>query len=382
MPKCPECGLDVQTEGLCPECVEDKQRKATASSNPRYSRLLLIIIFAAVAFAGGILLGRTLPAHKAEPQEPAKSEDATSDQPVAASADSEKANPSTAAAAASTPAVKPGLIPAYDIAGRSESPPIEDSQEEAFVRWMMARTDEEEEYLRKRWFRSRACKSLYETPDLSEPRVIEAFLRTPRHIFARDYNAKRAYENAALPIGWGQTISGPHMVSRMSNVLNPQPNHRVLEVGTGSGYQSAVFAELSNFVFTIEIVEPLAKQTNELYEKLEPTFPEYENIKRKMADGYFGWQEYAPFDRIAVTAGIDHVPPDLLKQLAPDGIMVIPIGTPSGQTVLKITKSVDENGLTSLKREDVYKGTKRGTVIFVPFTSKDDKGNLKERWDR
>jgi protein-L-isoaspartate(D-aspartate) O-methyltransferase len=260
------------------------------------------------------------------------------------------------------------LIPSYRLSDRTDHLPIEDSEEETYIQWMLSHTDSEESALRARWRRSRACKTLYETPDLSKPRVIEAFLRTPREIFAREANRDRAYDNAALPIGWGQTISGPHMVSRMTESIDPQPHHRVLEIGTGSGYQAAVLAQLSEFVFTIEIVRPLALQTRSIVEELYSDYPEYRNIRFKIADGYYGWEEFAPFHRIIVTAGIDHIPPALLKQLAPEGIMVIPVGPPSGQTVLKVTKHTDAEGQITLTREDVYRGTSRGNIIFVPFT--------------
>jgi protein-L-isoaspartate(D-aspartate) O-methyltransferase len=152
----------------------------------------------------------------------------------------------------------------------------------------------------------------------------------------------------------------------MTQTIDPQPNQRVLEIGTGSGYQSAVLSELSNYVYTIEIVPQLAQKDDALYTKLTKQYPEYANIKRKNADGYYGWAEYAPFDRIVVTAGIDHVPPDLLAQLAPGGIMVIPVGPPSGQTILKITKTVLADGSVTFTREDIYHGKK---VVFVPFTA-------------
>jgi protein-L-isoaspartate(D-aspartate) O-methyltransferase len=156
------------------------------------------------------------------------------------------------------------------------------------------------------------------------------------------------------------------MVARMSDILNPSPTEKVLEIGTGSGYQSAMFSELTNNVYTIEIIEPLAKETGELYKSLEAKYPEYGNINRKIGDGYYGWAEYAPFDRIAVTCSIDHIPPALIEQLAPTGIMLIPVGPPSGQTLLKITKKFDKEGKMTIVREDVYKGKQ---VVFVPFTS-------------
>jgi len=165
----------------------------------------------------------------------------------------------------------------------------------------------------------------------------------------------------------------------MTNALNPQPDHRVLEIGTGSGYQSAFLAELSNFVYTIEIVEPLAKETDAIYTGLQDAYPQYKNIRRKVDDGYYGWEEHAPFDRIIVTCGIDHIPPSLLKQLSADGIMVIPVGPPSGQTILKITKKVATDGVVSLLREDIYAGTPTKGDVFVPFTAKDGGVHSKTR---
>jgi protein-L-isoaspartate(D-aspartate) O-methyltransferase len=122
-------------------------------------------------------------------------------------------------------------------------------------------------------------------------------------------------------------------------------------------------------VYTIEIVEALARETDAIYRKLEARYPEYKNIHRKVDDGYYGWSEFAPFDRIIVTCGIDHVPPELLRQLAPEGIMVIPVGPPSGQTILRITKHVDTDGTITLEREDIYQGKRK--EVFVPFTSRD-----------
>jgi protein-L-isoaspartate(D-aspartate) O-methyltransferase len=158
------------------------------------------------------------------------------------------------------------------------------------------------------------------------------------------------------------------MVSRMTDYLDPQPDQKVLEIGTGSGYQSAVLSELTNHVYTIEIVAVLAHETDAIYEKYKANYPEYGNIQRKIDDGYNGWPEHAPFDRIIVTCGIDHVPPELLRELAPEGIMVIPVGPPSGQTILRITKHVNGDGSMDLEREDIYQGKHK--EIFVPFTSK------------
>jgi protein-L-isoaspartate(D-aspartate) O-methyltransferase len=229
---------------------------------------------------------------------------------------------------------------------------------------MLKNTKQTEPFLKAKWERSR---EILARPDITEERVLQAFLMTPREEFCRPYNRKNAYADAAMPIGYGQTISGPHMVSRMTQNLQVEPHHRVLEIGTGSGYQAAVLSELSNFVFTIEIVPELTQETDEIYKKLEADYPQYKNIKRKNADGYYGWEEYAPFDRIIVTAGIDHIPPPLLQQLTPGGIMVIPVGPPSGQTVMKVTKKVAPDGSIQLEREDIFHGRRK--VIFVPFTA-------------
>ena len=141
---------------------------------------------------------------------------------------------------------------------------------------------------------------------------------------------------------------------------------RILEIGTGSGYQSALLSELCDHVYTIEIVAPLYRETDSIYRSLTARYPEYDSILRKNADGYFGWVQYAPFQKIIVTAGIDHIPPPLLRQLAPNGVMVIPVGLPSGQTVLRIVKRPVPGGGFTFERSDIYHGSK---VIFVPFTS-------------
>jgi protein-L-isoaspartate(D-aspartate) O-methyltransferase len=248
-----------------------------------------------------------------------------------------------------------------DIVLRGDNPPFSDRN--GFVDWMVKHTGQQAKFLEARWDRAQKAQ---EFGNMTHERVREAFLSTPREYFCR--NPSRAYDNAALPIGYGQTISGPHLVARMTDYLNPQPGQKVLEVGTGSGYQSALLSEISNHVFTIEIVEKLARETDAIFKKLEPHYPKYGNIRRKIDDGYYGWPEYAPFDRIIVTCGIDHVPPPLIRQLAPNGIMVIPVGPPSGQTILRIIKKVAPDGAITLEREDIYHGKKR--QIFVPFLAK------------
>jgi protein-L-isoaspartate(D-aspartate) O-methyltransferase len=226
---------------------------------------------------------------------------------------------------------------------------------------MAAHTDQQPAFLRQRWDLAALLASW---GDLKHARVRDAFLRTPREFFAR--NPGRAYANVALPIGYGQTISGPDLVSHMTDYLDPLPGQKVLEIGTGSGYQSALLSELTNHVYTVEIIDPLARETDAIFKRLETAYPEYRNVMRKIDDGYYGWKEYAPFDKIIVTCGIDHVPPPLIQQLAPGGTMIIPIGPPSGQTVLRIVKKVAADGSVSLTREDIYHG--RVKVRFVPLT--------------
>ncbi len=263
--------------------------------------------------------------------------------------------------------------PAYDITQREDGPPVDSF--DAYKAWITDHTPHEEPWITMRWERAQAALVHYDPPDITHERVLKAFLRTPREYFCREWNLDRAYIHNFMSIGYGVTISGPHIVARMTDVLNPQPDEKVLEIGTGSGYQAAFLSELSNYVYTIEIIEPLAKETDALYDSYEETHPQYKNVKRKIGDGYYGWEEYAPFDKIIVTAGIDHIPPPLIQQLAVGGEMVIPVGPPSVQQLLHVTKTRDEDGNVILKRRDIYEGTGRADKVqFVPFTSEGGTG--------
>src|SRR5262249_55752609 len=152
--------------------------------------------------------------------------------------------------------------------------------------------------------------------------VMAVLGKVERHRFVLDGLAGEAYENRPLPIGHGQTISQPYIVALMTDLMQTQPAHRVLELGTGSGYQAAVLAELGKRVYSTEIIEPLGKQAAVRLAQLG-----YRNVQVKVADGYYGWPERAPFDSIIVTAAASHVPPPLVRQLKPGGRMVIPVGT-------------------------------------------------------
>ena len=180
------------------------------------------------------------------------------------------------------------------------------------------------------------------------------------------FQISRAYERDFHDIGFGVTISGPLVVSRMTSTIDVQPGEKVLEIGTGSGYQSAYLANLTDKVWSIEIIKPLAERTRGLHDALiERGYTEYKSIASKNADGYYGWEEAAPFDKIIVTCGIDHIPPPLLQQLKTGGIMVIPVGPPGAQHILKVVKEADPGGQVAVKRSDIYAGR---PVPFVPFT--------------
>jgi protein-L-isoaspartate(D-aspartate) O-methyltransferase len=164
--------------------------------------------------------------------------------------------------------------------------------------------------------------SLYLDKEALDPRVMTAIARVPRHEFVPAAQRPRAYINRPLPIGHGQTISQPYIVALMSDLIKPQADDRVLELGTGSGYQAAILAELTGQVYSMEIIEVLGEQATERLSRLG-----YDNVTTRIGDGYYGWKEHAPFDAIVVTAAASHVPPPLVAQLKPGGRMVIPVGS-------------------------------------------------------
>ncbi|MCC7413060.1 MAG: protein-L-isoaspartate(D-aspartate) O-methyltransferase [Gammaproteobacteria bacterium] len=186
------------------------------------------------------------------------------------------------------------------------------------------------------------------------PAVAAALARVPRHEFVAPAQRDRAYVNAPLPIGYGQTISQPYIVALMTELTDPQPRARVLEIGTGSGYQAAVLAELVAKVSSIEIIEPLAGQARERLARLG-----YANVATRIGDGYYGWPEHAPFDAIIVTAAASHVPPPLIAQLKPGGKMIIPVGSQFlTQSLVLVEKTADG----SVRTRQIL------PVSFVPLT--------------
>jgi protein-L-isoaspartate(D-aspartate) O-methyltransferase len=195
-------------------------------------------------------------------------------------------------------------------------------------------------------------RTALEAEGISNARVLTALRKVPRHEFVRSTEKAQSYEDTALPIGHQQTISPPYVVAYMTETLDPQPTDRVLEIGTGSGYQAAVLAELVKDVYTIEIVSPLAKQATRRLADLG-----YSNVHVKDGDGYEGWPEHAPFNRIIVTCSPENVPKPLVEQLAEGGTMIIPMGERYQQAFHLFRK---ENG--ELKDEKLI------STLFVPMT--------------
>jgi protein-L-isoaspartate(D-aspartate) O-methyltransferase len=262
-------------------------------------------------------------------------------------------------AAGLVPAIARANVPAaYDW---DVSPPTDSRT--SFVDWMIKNRGEDPHFLGERFDR---FQDLVARRDIWEKRNIRAFLMTPREEFVTKPNLSRTYVWHYLDIGYGVSITGPNTVARMTNSLDVQFSDKVLEIGTGSGYQSAYLSNLTEKVWSIEIIKALAERTGGIRADLIARgYTEYKSIITKNDDGYYGWPEAAPFDKIIVTCGIDHVPPPLLRQLRPNGIMVIPVGPPGTQHVLKITKKQAADGSFSVARSDIYNG---GIQSFVPFT--------------
>jgi len=193
-----------------------------------------------------------------------------------------------------------------------------------------------------------------ESRGITNTAVLAAMRKVPRHEFVPEQWADAAYEDHPLPIGHGQTISQPYIVALMTELVQPTEGARVLEVGTGSGYQAAILSETGAEVYSIEILGSLARESAARLQRLG-----YHAVHVKQGDGYLGWPEHAPFDAIVVTAGADHVPPPLVEQLKGGGRMVIPVGDPHGeQSLVVVEKSV--SGRISTRNV--------APVLFVPLT--------------
>jgi protein-L-isoaspartate(D-aspartate) O-methyltransferase len=189
--------------------------------------------------------------------------------------------------------------------------------------------------------------------EVTDPATLRAMRTVPRHRFVPESWLDAAYDDRPLPIGYGQTISQPYIVAYMTELVRPKRGQRVLEIGTGSGYQAAVLAEIVDSVFTIEIITELANEATARLKNLG-----YKNILVRNADGYYGWQEKGPFDAIVVTAAAEHIPPPLIDQLKDGGLMVIPVGTPFLVQMLTLVE----------KRGKEYTTRSLIPVRFVPLT--------------
>lgn len=199
-----------------------------------------------------------------------------------------------------------------------------------------------------------------ESRGVSNPRVLDAMRAVPRHEFVPQDLRGEAYEDRALPIGWEQTISQPYVVAYMTAALDPKPEDRVLEIGTGCGYQAAVLSRLVREVFSIEIVEPLAHQAADTLNRLG-----YHQVHVRLGDGHRGWPERAPFDSIIVACAPEEVPEALVAQLKDGGRMIIPVGSRGAQELILLEKS----GGTLLQQKVMR-------VAFVPMTRENERDGL------
>jgi protein-L-isoaspartate(D-aspartate) O-methyltransferase len=240
-------------------------------------------------------------------------------------------------------------------------PPMANRAE--FVAWMAANRGEAPTLLGERYDRYQQLLAFYDLWTIADKR---AFLMTPREEFVLPEDREQAYVGHYLDIGFGVTITPPGVVGRMTSALGVRPSDKVLEVGTGSGYQSALLSYLTSKLWSIEIIEELATRTRGVYDRLiGKGYREYAAISSRKGDGYYGWEEAAPFDKIIVTCGIDHIPPPLLQQLKPGGIMVIPVGPPGAQHILKAVKTKGAEGELTVARSDIFGGK---VIPFVPLT--------------
>ena len=200
--------------------------------------------------------------------------------------------------------------------------------------------------------RQTMVSSQMEARGIKDAATLAALRKTPRHQFVGADQVADAYDDSPLPIGYGQTISQPYIVAYMTEIVKPKPGDKVLEIGTGSGYQAAILGEIVSKVYTVEIIPELGKQAATRLKNLA-----YKNIEVKIADGYYGWQEHAPFDAIVVTAAAEYIPPPLKEQLKDGGRMIIPVGSPYMTQQLML---IEKKGTKYLTKSMM-------PVRFVPF---------------
>lgn len=214
--------------------------------------------------------------------------------------------------------------------------------------WLLP-VQQEQDFAKRR---EEMVKKQIEKRGVKDAATLAALRKTPRHLFVPNNVLDDAYDDRPLPIGYGQTISQPFIVAYMTEIVKPKPDQRVLEIGTGSGYQAAVLAEIVKEVYTIEIVDSLGSQARNRLSKLN-----YKNITVKTGDGYYGWKDKSPFDAIVVTAAVEHIPPPLIEQLKEGGRMIIPVGSPfMVQQLMLVEKKGGKTRTSSMM-----------PVRFVPF---------------
>lgn len=201
--------------------------------------------------------------------------------------------------------------------------------------------------------RNRMVRTQIKARGITDQAVLRAMRRVERHKLVPDAQKPHAYRDGPLPIGYGQTISQPYIVAYMTQAVRPKKDHNVLEIGTGSGYQAAVLAEIVDQVYSVEIIRPLGLRAKRDLKALK-----YENINLLIADGYHGWQKHAPYDAIVVTAAAEYIPPPLIKQLKDGGRMIIPVGSPFMTQQLVLVE----------KRDGKTRSRNLMPVRFVPLT--------------
>jgi protein-L-isoaspartate(D-aspartate) O-methyltransferase len=231
------------------------------------------------------------------------------------------------------------------------TPPAGEADKEDVARWQPP------DFTERREERGQMARTIENAYKLADEEVLDAMRSVPRHAFVPADHRDEAYADTPLPIGYGQTISQPYIVAEMTRQLKLKPTSKVLEVGTGSGYQAAVLTEFTPFVTTIEIIEPLAAAARRRLTRLG-----YDVVAVRHGDGYYGWEEKAPFDGIIVTCATGQIPPPLLRQLAPGGRMIVPVGAAfATQSLMLVAKDA----------EGTVRSRSLMAVRFVPLVRKD-----------